>query len=93
MGVLCLLLALGCLAAAEGRWERAACLLAAEEARRQALNWPPALNWQAACEGVLAAARAALSEEALNAAQTAGRALTLQQAIEYALYDAHDDSD
>jgi predicted ATPase/DNA-binding SARP family transcriptional activator len=76
------------LAARQGQAERAVRLLGATEARCEAL----ATRLQAAVPvdiaPVVAAAQAALGEEAFTAAWAEGRAMTLEQAIAYAVEDA-----
>jgi predicted ATPase/class 3 adenylate cyclase len=79
---------LAALAAARGESERAACLWGAAAALRETPNHrPPAgsVGVPAADEPRLAAVRAALGEEAFTAAWAEGRALSPQQAVEYAL--------
>ncbi len=82
--VACCLQALGGIACAEGQYERAASVLAAAEALSQTIGirmliQPPDLERQ------LATTRARLDEATFAKAWTEGRALTLEQAIEYAL--------
>ena len=72
-------------AGAEGRGERAASLLGAASAVRETIGTPQIVPERLATEQAVAAARAALGEEAWAAAFTAGRALSLEQAIIYAL--------
>ncbi|MBK9713307.1 MAG: hypothetical protein IPO81_18630 [Kouleothrix sp.] len=64
---------------------RAACLLGAAAAIREAIGTPQALPERNATEQAVAGARAALGEEAWAAAFTDGQALPLEQAIVYAL--------
>jgi predicted ATPase/DNA-binding SARP family transcriptional activator len=74
------------LAARQGQRERAARLLGAAEASREAMDynwWPPLFRvWP---ERALADVRAALGEEPLAAAWAEGRAMPLDQAVAYAL--------
>jgi tetratricopeptide (TPR) repeat protein len=68
-----------------GQFERAARLLAWADAARESLgDRRPAVE-QAVVDRDLNAIRAQLSETALNAAQVEGRAMTVEQAIAYAL--------
>jgi hypothetical protein len=72
-------------ACAQDQPERAARLLGAAEALRQAIcaPQPPAdrLGWEHSCSSV----RAKLGEAMFSAAWVAGRAMTLEQAVAYAL--------
>jgi predicted ATPase/transcriptional regulator with XRE-family HTH domain len=71
-----------------GQGERAARLLGAAVATRETIGAPqPAEDW-ADLEQAVAAARAALGEEAWMAAYMAGHALTLEQAVAEALDEA-----
>ncbi len=76
---------LASIAGAEGRGTRAACLLGAAAALREAIGTPQPVPERAATQQAVAAALAALSEEARAAAFAAGRTLTLDEAISYAL--------
>jgi hypothetical protein len=72
--------------AARGRaWERAARLWGAAAALRDAISIPVEPNRREVWERDLGAARAALGEEAFAAAWAQGGAMTLEQAIAYAL--------
>lgn len=64
---------------------RAACLLGAAEALREAIGAPLQPVEQALVERDASATRAALGEEALAAARAEGHVMTLDQAIAYAL--------
>jgi non-specific serine/threonine protein kinase len=75
-------------AGAVGQGERAARLLGAAEALRETLGAPLPHQEQADVEQAVAAARAALGEEAWTAAFAAGRALSPEQAIAEALGEA-----
>jgi non-specific serine/threonine protein kinase len=76
---------LASVAAAEGRGTRAACLLGAATTIREAIGTPQAAPERIATEQAVAGARAALGEGAWAAAFMAGQALSLDQAIAYAL--------
>ena len=87
VGTVFVLEGLASLAVAESRPERAASLFAwADEMRRRIGNDRPA-NEQANVDRDLAAVRAQLDEAAFQAAQVAGQAMTLEEAIAYALGD------
>ncbi len=79
----------GLLAAALGRPQRAARLLGAAEALREAIGSPLTTPTRALVDydRYLAAARAALTPESFAASWNEGRSMTLDQAIEYALRD------
>jgi tetratricopeptide (TPR) repeat protein len=73
---------------ARGELVRAAILLSAVESEaNQSENWVP--TYPADYDQTLAATRAALDEEAFAAALDRGRAMTIQQAIAYALADSN----
>jgi hypothetical protein len=72
-------------AAAQGQPERAARLFGAAEALREAAGEPLPPAYRAAYERDVAAARTQLDEATFAAARAAGRAMTLEQAIAYAL--------
>jgi len=76
---------LASIAGAEGRGTRAARLLGAAAALREAIGTPQPVPERAATQQAVAAALAALSEEARAAAFAAGRSLALDDAISYAL--------
>ncbi len=76
---------LGSASALGGGAERAARLWGAAERLRQSIGCRPAPAARATYEWAMATARAQLSEEAFAAAWAAGRAMTLEQAIAYAL--------
>jgi non-specific serine/threonine protein kinase len=79
------LAAFGCLAAAEKRLERAARLYGATERVGEMTGIvmvPHERTWH---DPAVAAARAGLSKEAFAAAWAAGRAMTLEEAVAYAL--------
>ena len=65
--------------------DRAVRLFGVAEAWREAIDYLLPVTERAEFEQVLAAARAALSEEAFDSAWTSGHAMTREQAIEYAL--------
>jgi tetratricopeptide (TPR) repeat protein len=76
-------LAVAALAWREG--ERAARLMGAAEALRQALRLPAPSHWRRPRERIEEAVRAAALEQELAVAWAEGRAMSLDQAIEYAL--------
>jgi predicted ATPase len=76
---------LGGLAALEGQPERAFRLVGAAGMLRQAIGSPLSAAEQAKLEKLLAPAREALDEQAQAAALGEGRAMSLEQAIDYAL--------
>jgi non-specific serine/threonine protein kinase len=73
------------LAAAAGQPEQAARSLGAAEALREAIGTPLPPSERPAYERTLRASRCGCSGEGFAAAWVAGRALTLEQAMEYAL--------
>jgi tetratricopeptide (TPR) repeat protein len=77
--------AFAALAAVRGQAERAARLFGAAEALREAIGSPLAPVDRAEYDRSLAAARAALGEEGFAAAWAAGRALSLEAAMAFAL--------
>jgi tetratricopeptide (TPR) repeat protein len=79
---------LGNTAAEKRLAERAARLLGAVEALREAIGRPRSPGDCAGEERPVAAARAALGEEAFAAAWAAGRALTIEQAVAEAMEEA-----
>ena len=79
--------AFGQLAAAEHQPARAARLMGAAEALHEALHIPVRYCSRADHDRAVAAARAALGEEAFAAAWAEGRAMTLEQAIAFALQE------
>jgi tetratricopeptide (TPR) repeat protein len=72
-------------AAAQGRPKRAARLFGAVQARRESAGVPLPAAYRAGYERDVAAARAQLDEATFAAAWAAGRAMSLEQAIAYAL--------
>jgi predicted ATPase/transcriptional regulator with XRE-family HTH domain len=72
-------------AGATGQWERAARLLGAAAALREPLDTLPLAQDRADVEQAVAPARAALGEDAWAAAFALGQALSLEEAIAYAL--------
>jgi tetratricopeptide (TPR) repeat protein len=76
---------LGSVAALDEEPEHAARLWGAAESLRQTIGCRPAPAARATYERAIASARAQLGEEAFAAAWAAGRAMTLEQAIAYAL--------
>src|SRR5262249_23321490 len=91
-GQLIVLESLGVAALAEGRNEHAAQLLGAAAALREALELPAAPWWRHPRERIREAARAASLEQEFAAAWAAGRALSLDEAIEHALTDSATDT-
>jgi predicted ATPase/Tfp pilus assembly protein PilF len=81
--------ALASLAAALKQAERAACLWGVAEVLREEIGAPLAPNDQEEYDRDVAAARAVAGEEALLAAWTLGRSMTLERAIEYALEEPY----
>jgi tetratricopeptide (TPR) repeat protein len=76
---------LGGLAVAQGEMERAGRLLAAAASQRATTGGRTALSPPQEVEGDVAAVRAALDAEAFAAAWAEGQAMTLEQAVRYAL--------
>ncbi len=79
------LLGLACVAAARGEAERAARLFGASEALPEAMGAPLEPGERAFQEPYLAAARSQLDETSWQEAWAKGRAMTLEEAISYAL--------
>ncbi len=79
--------AFGILAAAQMQAKRAARLFGAAETLREAIDAPLPPTERASHDSDLAEVCAALSEEAFATAWAEGRAMTLEQATEYALSD------
>jgi tetratricopeptide (TPR) repeat protein len=77
--------AVASLAVAQGEAERAGRLYAAAERSREAKGTPLTPSERKEYERYFTAARAALGEQSFAAAWSEGRAMTLEQAIEYAL--------
>jgi predicted ATPase len=82
------LLGLACVAAAQGESERAARLFGASEALPEAMGAPLEPGERALQEPYLAAARSQLDETSWQEAWAEGRAMTLEEAIAYALEEA-----
>jgi non-specific serine/threonine protein kinase len=76
---------LACIAADRGETERAARLFGAGEGLREALGFHHVPFFEALREPYLAAARSRLEEEAWKAEWAEGRAMTLEEAVKYAL--------
>jgi predicted ATPase/class 3 adenylate cyclase len=70
-----------------GQAEPAARLFGAAEAAFEALGTSPSPHNQADYDRNLAAVRAALADDAFTAARTAGRGMTTEQAIAYAMWE------
>jgi len=73
------------IACAEIRYERAACLFGAGDVLREALGLRRSPRMQIRYDETLAATRAGLGAATFAAAWAEGRAMTLEQAVEYAL--------
>lgn len=71
----------------QGKAERAARLFGAAEALREAIGAPLSPDDRAEYNRIVAAVRAQLGEEVFAKSWAEGRAMTLEQAIEYALKD------
>ena len=84
-GIAASLLELACMAAGQGWWERAARLWGAAEALREDLGAIVLPGLQGDPSFVVSSARAGLGEEGFAMAQAAGRAMSLDQAVAYAL--------
>jgi tetratricopeptide (TPR) repeat protein len=85
VGILLSLLGFAWLAEAQGQWHRVVTLLACEEAQRQSLKWPPALQWETVRTRALTSAREALGDEVFEKTWQAGQAMTIEQISEYSL--------
>nr|CAA9217654.1 Transcriptional regulator, AfsR family [uncultured Armatimonadetes bacterium] len=83
---------LGCVAAAQEQPERAARLVGAAESVREALGVLDPPSEQARRAPFVARARACLGEDVFAAAWAAGRALTVEQAVDCALTRSEPDS-
>jgi hypothetical protein len=81
---------LTCVAEALGEDSRTARLIGIAEALREDTAYPRYAAWAADLQPRLAAARSRLSEERWEAALVEGRAMSLDQAISYALEDAEE---
>jgi tetratricopeptide (TPR) repeat protein len=73
------------LATEQGQYERAVRLLGAEETWAATIGRTPPVAYAAEYERTVTAARTVLNEEEFAAAWNEGRAMTLEQAIDYAL--------
>jgi predicted ATPase/DNA-binding CsgD family transcriptional regulator len=76
---------LACVACAQGRYARAAILFAAAVPVQESLRSRRDADFLAQVEHYLDRARTLLGEQAFEAAQNEGRAMPLEQAVEYAL--------
>jgi len=83
-----ILVGLARLACNQGDYRRAAALFGVVEASHEALGRHRSPAAQAKHDQGVASARAGLEEAAFAAAWAKGRAMTLEEAIEYALSDA-----
>src|SRR5215203_904072 len=79
------LVGLACISAAEGEGERAAKLFAAAEALRQELGYQHLPGEDASREPYYAATRSQLADATWNALWAEGQAMSMEQAVEYAL--------
>jgi tetratricopeptide (TPR) repeat protein len=79
------LLAFSWLCARKKLWERAATLLAAEVAQRSQQHLPTAPDWRREIKFINTGARRSLGHTAYEKACTAGKRMTLDQAVAYAL--------
>jgi hypothetical protein len=79
-------------ALAAGDAERAARLFGAAEVLRQAIGAPIHPAESAVYDGSIQATRARLDERVFHADWEAGRAMSLEQAISYALQDGSDEA-
>jgi hypothetical protein len=79
------LVGLAGVSSARGQYNRSAQLFGAAEALREVLGHRPTPQVQADYDRRLASTRSGLGEAAFGAAWAEGRAMTLEQAIEYAL--------
>jgi hypothetical protein len=78
-------------AAARGQAKRATRLFGAAESVREEAQVPLRPFERPAYDRYVAAARAALQEEAFAQARAEGRAMPLEQAVQYALEETSDD--
>ena len=76
---------LACVSATEGRGAEGVRLFGAAAALREAIGAVFSRDERDECERTIAAAREALGEEAFEAAWAEGRAMTMEEAIAYAL--------
>jgi len=91
-GIACSLEALAFLEVADGQPERAARLWGAAKALREAIQYPELPNEQEEYERNIQAVCMALGEEAYAATWKQGQAMTIEQAIEYALQESQQES-
>ena len=85
LGIADCLEGLACLAASAGHAERAARLWGMGASLREALDAPLPADLRGEHDRMVARARAGLNDEAFEGAWEAGRAMTWEQAVEYAL--------
>jgi hypothetical protein len=74
-----------CLAAAEGETERAALLWGAAQALHETKNIPRDTDFLAEADARISAVRSSMGEQAWEEAWRKGRAMTLDEAVSYAL--------
>jgi hypothetical protein len=77
-------------AAGLGEWQRAARLLGATAGLLESMGGVLDPDWQADVDRYEAATRSTLGEEAFAEAWAEGQAMSLEQAVEYALHEASD---
>ena len=76
---------LACIACARGHYRRAAVLFSAAKQIQESLRSTRERDYQAEIDQYVKSTRTSLGEQAFSTAWAAGRAMTLEQAIEYAL--------
>jgi tetratricopeptide (TPR) repeat protein len=74
-----------------GQWQRTVCLFTAMDRLRQQLGAPLPDYERRWVDGVLAELQTSLGQDAFSAARIEGQAMTLEQAIAYALQDAREE--
>ena len=74
-----------CVAGASGDWERAAQLWGAAKSFHEETGIPRDIDWLAEADARIAAVRSGLGEQAWEAAFARGKAMGLDEAVEYAL--------
>jgi tetratricopeptide (TPR) repeat protein len=76
---------MGCLAAQQGESQRALRLVGAASSLREEIGGPLTPSQESKLDSALQPARQALSEEEQETASAAGRAMSLDEAVDYAL--------
>ena len=84
-GILSSLESFAYLAGAAKRFEQTACLFGAGEALRQAIGFPRPSSDRSEYDNNVAACRSQLGEKEFEAAWAQGRAMSMEEAVEYAL--------